>query len=192
MKQNLSQILKISILLFFFNILSLLLPYVICRAETDTIKTEAAQINIKDGKYFIDVTLEGGSGRAALSSPAKLIVKDSYAYAQIEWSSSNYDYMKIENTIFKPINTEGNSVFEIPVAVFDEPISIIADTTAMSMPHEISYTLTFHMDSLKKEGALNSTSLITIIIIIVILVILVICSLVVIQKLSTIIHRKNN
>ncbi len=186
MKQNLLQILKISILLLFFNILLLLPTYTICRAETDNMMTKAAQTDIKDGKYFIDVTLEGGSGRAALSSPSKLIIKDSFAYAQIEWSSSNYDYMKIENTIFKPINTEGNSVFEIPVAVFDEPISVIADTTAMSMPHEISYTLTFHMDSLKKEGALNSTAVIAIIIII------VICSLVVIRRLSTIIHKKNN
>ena len=42
-----------------------------------------------------------------------------------------------------PVNTEGNSVFEIPV-VLDAPMQVIGDTVAMSTPHEIEYTLTFH------------------------------------------------
>ena len=40
---------------------------------------------------------------------------------------------------------DGHSVFEIPVIFFDRNMAVIADTTAMSQPHEISYTL--HFDS---------------------------------------------
>ncbi len=99
---------------------------------------------------MIDVTLTGGSGRASVISPVRLTVKDGEAMAHIEWSSSNYDYMKVEDEIYYPVNEEGNSVFEIPVTVFDQAMPVAADTTAMSMPHEISYSLTFHTDSLKK------------------------------------------
>ncbi|MFR6378865.1 MAG: hypothetical protein ACLUNZ_02580 [Evtepia sp.] len=35
--------------------------------------------------------------------------------ATIEWSSSNYDYMKVDDVQYDPVNTEGNSTFEIPV-----------------------------------------------------------------------------
>ena len=39
-----------------------------------------------------------------------------------------------------------HSVFEIPVEVFDEGIDVIGDTTAMSTPHEVEYTLTFALN----------------------------------------------
>lgn len=110
---------------------------------------DVAQVNMEDGEYVIDVTLEGGSGKATITSPAVLIVKDGCASARIEWSSPNYDYMKVEDETYYPVNTEGNSVFELPVYVFDKAVSVIADTTAMGAPHEISYTLTFHSDSVK-------------------------------------------
>ena len=45
-----------------------------------------------------------------------------------------------------PVNTDGNSVFEIPVKL-DTSMQVIGDTVAMSKPHEIEYTLTFHSDS---------------------------------------------
>ena len=45
------------------------------------------------------------------------------------------------------MNTEGDSAFEIPVEAFDEEIPVIANTIAMSKPHEIEYTITFHSDS---------------------------------------------
>ena len=52
-----------------------------------------------------------------------------------------------------PVNTEGNSVFEVPVSAFDEAIPVTADTTAMSIPHEIEYTLTFASASVKPAKA---------------------------------------
>lgn len=112
---------------------------------------EPAQIELKDGEYAIEVELEGGTGRATVTSPATLIVKDGLAYAQIEWSSSKYDYMLLGEEKYLPLNKEGNSVFEIPITVFDEPMTVIADTTAMSVPHEVEYTLAFHMDTITSK-----------------------------------------
>lgn len=108
--------------------------------------SEPVSVDMEDGEYEVEVTLEGGSGRASVSSPAVLLVKNRKAYARIEWSSPNYDYMKIGTEIYYPVNTEGNSSFEIPVSVFDKKMTVIADTTAMGTPHEIEYTLTFHLE----------------------------------------------
>lgn len=96
-----------------------------------------------DGSYTCAVTLEGGSGRATVESPAALTVADGTLTATIVWSSPNYDYMLIDGEKYLPINTEGNSTFVIPVAALDTALAVTADTVAMSTPHEIDYTLTF-------------------------------------------------
>ncbi len=96
-----------------------------------------------DGSYTCAVTLEGGSGRATVESPAALTVADGTMTAVIVWSSPNYDYMLIDGEKYLPTNTEGNSTFEIPVAALDTALAVTADTVAMSTPHEIDYTLTF-------------------------------------------------
>ena len=78
-----------------------------------------------------------------------ITVENQKVTASVEWSSPNYDYMLVDGEKFLPVNTEGNSVFEIPVAAFDEPVTVIGDTVAMSKPHEIEYTMTFHSDTIK-------------------------------------------
>ena len=110
-------------------------------------EAQPMKVDMSDGTYKIDVVLGGGSGRATITSPATLVVKEGCAYAQIEWSSSHYDYMMVNGDKYLPVNTEGNSTFEIPVSVFDEPMTVIGDTTAMSVPHEVEYTLTFASES---------------------------------------------
>lgn len=92
----------------------------------------------------VNVALEGGSGKASVSSPAELRKEEDGTYtATICWSSSNYDYMVVDGTTYKPVNTEGNSVFEIPVPSAQCRVDVQADTVAMSRPHLIDYTLVF-------------------------------------------------
>ena len=100
-----------------------------------------------DGSYTCEVTLKGGSGRATVDSPAALTVADGKMTATIVWSSPNYDYMIVDGEKYLPTNTEGNSTFEIPVSALGVPLSVVADTVAMSTPHEIEYTLTFSAPS---------------------------------------------
>ena len=106
---------------------------------------------LEDGTYSIEITFEGGSGKAEILSPVMLTVTDGNVIATVEWSSPNYDYMVVGEEKYLPVNTEGNSVFEIPVLIFDEPTVVIGDTVAMSKPHEVEYTLTFHSDTMKKD-----------------------------------------
>lgn len=108
-------------------------------------------LGLADGEYSIDVTLKGGSGRASVASPAKLTVAGGKAFAVVEWSSANYDYMIVNDEKFLPVNTEGNSTFEIPVERFGFSIPVKADTTAMSTPHEIGYTLLFDAETLTQK-----------------------------------------
>ena len=101
-----------------------------------------------DGSYQADVTLEGGSGRAGVESPAAVKVENGQAYATVVWSSPNYDYMMVDGEKYLNENAGKagqNSAFIIPVAEFGEKIPVTADTTAMSTPHEIEYTLSFEL-----------------------------------------------
>jgi hypothetical protein len=60
--------------------------------------------------------------------------------------------MIVDGEKYEPVNQEElanaddesgvGSIFEIPVSVLNEPFKVIADTTAMSEPHEIEYDLT--------------------------------------------------
>lgn len=104
---------------------------------------------LADGSYTIELTMEGGSGRASIQSPTQITVADGAATAILEWSSPNYDYMLVNSEKYLPVNTEGNSVFEVPVEALDVPLTMIGDTVAMSTPHEVEYTVTFHSDTLQ-------------------------------------------
>lgn len=114
--------------------------------------SDSLPLRLEDGRYTVEVLLSGGSGKAKLESPTELIVTDSKPMAVLTWSSPNYDYMKLDQETYYPVNTEGNAVFHLPVTAWDQEISVIADTTAMSTPHEITYTLTFVQDSVKAKG----------------------------------------
>ncbi len=104
---------------------------------------------VEDGSYTIELTMEGGSGRASIQSPAQLAIADGAATATLEWSSPNYDYMLVNGEKYLPVNTESNSVFEVPVEALDAPLTMIGDTVAMSTPHEVEYTVTFHSETLE-------------------------------------------
>lgn len=104
---------------------------------------------LADGSYTIELAMEGGSGRASIQSPAQLAITDGAATVTLEWSSPNYDYMLVNGEKYLPVNTEGNSVFEVPVEALDAPLTMIGDTVAMSTPHEVEYTVTFHSDTLQ-------------------------------------------
>lgn len=123
----------------------------VCLAAGDA----AVEFDKEDGEYSIQVDLEGGSGKASVTSPTLFTVEDGHGYAQLQWSSSNYDYMIVDGEKYLPTSEEGmNSVFEIPILALDEPVPVIADTTAMGAPHEIDYTLTFYSDSIGSKSQL--------------------------------------
>ena len=112
----------------------------------------AESLGLGDGEYTVAVALSGGSGRARVASPAALSVKDGNAQVRIVWSSGNYDYMKVSGERILPLENSEPSTFLIPVACFDRPMPVIADTVAMSEPHEISYTLRLDSESIKEAG----------------------------------------
>jgi hypothetical protein len=106
--------------------------------------------SLAEGDYTVEVALEGGSGRSSITSPAPVKVGADGTYTvTIEWSSPYYDYMIVDGVKYEPVNTEGNSVFEIPFADISAPVTVTADTVAMSTPHEIEYTLTFDMSTMQ-------------------------------------------
>lgn len=113
--------------------------------------TSVESLGLTDGTYMIDVTLEGGSGKATVQSPAEMIVENGSASAVIIWNSPNYDYMIVDGNKFEFSGDGENATFTIPVIGFDYKMPVTADTTAMSKPHEIEYTLFFDSSTIKSN-----------------------------------------
>ena len=97
--------------------------------------------------YTVKVGFAGGSGKAYVLTPCTVTITDGAATATIVWSSSHYDYMLVDGERCDVLSTDNGSTFEIPVAALDTPLAVVGDTTAMSTPHEIDYTLTFDASS---------------------------------------------
>lgn len=104
----------------------------------------------QDGQYSCQVTLEGGSGRATVESPAEVVIAEGKKTVKLVWSSSHYDYMLVDDVRYDNEAAEGEkSVFTIPFAKFNQEFTVIGDTIAMSTPHEIEYTLTVFSKDVK-------------------------------------------
>ena len=103
---------------------------------------------VPDGDYEIELSLTGGTGRASIASPCALTVREGQKNVRLVWSSPNYDYMLVDDVHYEPELLDGHAVFTIPVAALDEPLEVVADTVAMSTPHEIAYTIRFDPSTL--------------------------------------------
>lgn len=96
-----------------------------------------------DGSYTVEAVLQGGSGKASVQSPARLTVENGTMTATVIWSSKNYDLMIVDGQEYTPTYENELSCFTIPVSALGTPLPVQAETTAMSQPHMIDYTLTF-------------------------------------------------
>ena len=144
----------------------LLFIWIMAAAGCTGQKTEQT-VNSEETQYcWASVTLEGGSGKASVESPCPVLERSGELLAVITWSSSHYDFMIVEGEKILPVNTEGNSSFEVPLKSVarlsdtsqtaplpaDCELKVQADTTAMSTPHLVDYTLSFHFFETKEEA----------------------------------------
>ncbi len=114
-----------------------------CGESAEAVDNTAAESSIlKDGVYESDeITFHwsGGSGRVELTCE-KVTIEKGEATAEITFSSPNYSYAKIGETELEGTYTEETSTFQVPVTLGEE-IELVGCTTAMSTPHEITYTI---------------------------------------------------
>ncbi len=120
-------------------------------AESEVISADDnADIGLADGTHQVNITMEGGTGKAYIKSPVTVNVENGKITALFEWSSKNYDYMIVGGQKYLNEAAEGDdSVFTVPVDDLNEPLNVIGDTTAMSKPHEIEYVVYFDMEGSK-------------------------------------------
>lgn len=127
------------------------------KADSAATDSSAEDANVlEDGTYSVNVELNGGSGRATVDSPATVTVTDGQAMATIVWSSTHYDYMIVDGEKYMNENEGGNSTFTFPIDGVPCEMDVVGDTTAMSTPHEIDYTLKFSFPANVSFNELNS------------------------------------
>lgn len=140
-------------------------------AGSDTAQREEGPV------CWASAQLQGGSGKAFVETPCPVYEKEGTLCALITWSSDHYDYMIVNEKKLLPVNTEGNAQFLVPLGSLEEiageaagaesggaemlpnalsgtslEIDVQADTTAMSTPHLIDYTLSFVFNKTQEEA----------------------------------------
>ena len=113
-------------------------------SDPESLADDTAESEVPaDGSYTVEAVLQGGSGKASVQSPARLTVENGAMTATVIWSSKNYDLMIVNGQEYTPTYENELSCFTIPVSALGTPLPVQAETTAMSQPHMIDYTLTF-------------------------------------------------
>lgn len=112
---------------------------------------------LPDGDFKAELTLAGGTGRTTVQSPADVHIENGVITAKIVWSSPYYDLMIVDGKEYKPISNDGNSVFEVEIPALDSPLSVQAETVAMSTPHLIDYTITVSGSEILKNQSTSSS-----------------------------------
>lgn len=102
----------------------------------------ASEDQYQDGTYTPEeFSFKGGSGKTTITCP-EVKVERGKIYATVVFSSSNYTKLVVGDNEYLPItgtSYEG-SVFEVP-AVLNQDMEITGTTTAMTMVHDITYTI---------------------------------------------------
>ena len=110
-----------------------------------------AEAIFPDGQYQADsFSYSGGTGRVNISL-REIIISEGEAYAVIAFDSPNYVYVKVDGVEYEGIHSEEESVFQIPIRLNQEN-PIIGMSTAMSMEHEIAYSLYIELTLQEKEA----------------------------------------
>jgi hypothetical protein len=115
-------------------------------AELSSLSPEEAGLRI--GSYSLKGELTGGSGKAHFDGPLLLTVEEEGSFLTFTMSSPYYDYVIVEGERFEPLEPDGNSTFRVPFERLNEDFLFTADTTAMSEPHEIDYSVRIDLEAL--------------------------------------------
>ena len=114
---------------------------------------EPVSVLLEDGEYSIEVNMTGGGGRASVSSPTLLAVREKKAYARLIWSSTDCDYIALGDVRYEnEADAGGSAEFMIPVTAFDEPVRITAGSSEGEAPEGTDYTLMFYEKSIGPKG----------------------------------------
>ena len=119
-------------------------------AELSPVRPEEA--GLREGNYSFEGELAGGSGRAHFDGPLLLTVEEDGCFLTFTMSSPFYDYVLVNGERFEPLERDGNSTFRVPLVMLNEDFLFTADTTAMSEPHEIDYSVRIDLDMLTYLG----------------------------------------
>ena len=115
-------------------------------------KGAAPAKGLPDGEYAPDgFTFSGGSGKVTIQCP-KVTVRGGEAIATLVFSSPNYPRAMADGVEYLATRDGDTSVFEVP-APLNADFTVIGTTTAMSQPHDVTYTLHIYMGAEAPEEA---------------------------------------
>lgn len=117
----------------------------------------------QDGTYAVNCSFTGGSGRGGVTAAEVTVSGGIITEVTLTMSSAHYDYAKVDGAEDKVVadTTSGKSRFTFPYPGKDT-FTLLANTTAMSAPHEITYTVTLSgiptVEGTQEQGSTTEAS----------------------------------
>ena len=84
-------------------------------------------------------TFSGGSGKVTITCPT-IHISGGEVTADFVFSSVNYTNLRVDGTDYAPVVSEDSALFTVPVQI-NRAFEIVGTTTAMSRPHDVTYTV---------------------------------------------------
>ena len=84
-------------------------------------------------------SFSGGTGKVTITCPA-IHVSGGEITADIVFSSVNYTNLRVDGVDYEPVLSEDSATFTVPVSL-NRAFEIVGTTTAMSRPHDVTYTV---------------------------------------------------
>lgn len=127
--------------------------------NADQEKTNATATSLSEPDTYepAEFTVRGGTGKVKITCPEVTVTAEEKltAEALLVFGSPHYEWVKAGGVQYQPVNADETdrktSEFRIPV-VLEEEMEIIGLTTAMSEPHEITYTIRISLTKNDKES----------------------------------------
>ena len=87
-------------------ILSCMLLLSACSAAVNPAQTQdgtqsSSQGSAQTGTFAVEITMEGGSGKATIETPVMVTSDAQGMQAKLVWNSKNYDYMIVEGSAMR-------------------------------------------------------------------------------------------
>ena len=99
-----------------------------------------AGAEMADGVYAPDsFDFSGGTGKVTIECP-EVRVEAGDVTATLVFSSPNYPTLRVDGETYEAEHGDRNSIFRVP-ARLNEEMEIVGTTTAMSTPHDVTYTV---------------------------------------------------
>ena len=106
-----------------------------------------------DGVYKVEAVLKNGTGEGKIESSMSMNISGGSAKVLIVWDTDRYEYLRLNEVEYLPLEKEDTSVFEVKLELLNQEMELeVGGTDADGAVWSETYVMALDLDSIEKEG----------------------------------------